>query len=120
MTVREIVKMAAALVGDHLGDDPDELEFAVPYMNILLQEAMDCENSMREQDGAPPLTDAPYVSNVDNGVPYHDSLVRAAFPYGLAWQYHQENGNHSLASQYRNMFIDAVNRNYRFRMRRYK
>lgn len=63
MNVREVVKMAAALVGDHLGDDPDELELAVPYMNILLQESMACENSMREQDGDPPLTDAPYVSN---------------------------------------------------------
>ena len=119
MTVREVYIMAAALVGDHENDDQDELKFAVPYMNILMQEAFECENSMRERDGQEPLEQAPYVSNIDNGIPFHDALVRAAFPYGLAWQYHQEAGNLSLASQYRNMFIDAVDRNYCFRMRKY-
>ena len=66
------------------------------------------------------LPQAPYVSNLDNGLIYHDQLVRAAFPYGLAWQYHQEAGNLGLAAQYRNMFIEAVNRNYCFLVRKHR
>ena len=119
MNVKEIFAMAAALIGDHANDDPDELELSVPYMNILLQEALECENSMRERDGQAVLAAAPLVTGETDIIPYHDDLVRAAFPYGLAWQFHQESGNFSLAAQYRNMFIDAVNRNYCFRMRRY-
>ena len=57
---------------------------------------------------------------VPNTNPDHDELVRAAFPYGLAWQYHQEAGNLGLAAQYRNMFIEAVNRNYCFLVRKHR
>lgn len=120
MTVRDIYIMAAALVGDHENDDPDEIAFAVPYMNILLQEALECENSMRIRDGQELLTAAPVVTAISDAVPYHDQLVRAAMPYGLAWQYQQEAGNLSLSSQYRNMFIDAVDRNRCFSVRKYR
>jgi len=120
MTAREVYAIAAAFIGDRENDDLDERDFTVPYMNVLLQEALPCENSIRESRGEPVLAQAPYVSNIDNGLIYHDELVRAAFPYGLAWQYHQEAGNLSLASQYRNMFIDAVNSNMCFVMRRYR
>ena len=45
-------------------------------------------------------------------------IVLAAFPYGLAWQYHQDAGNWALAGQYRSMFIEAVNSNHCFTMRK--
>ena len=107
-TVKDVYVLAAALVGDHENDDEDEKDFAVPYMNILLQEALNCENSIRLAHGEPVLGAAPVVEDIENGLVYHDQLVRAAFPYGLAWQYQQEAGNLSLAAQYRNMFIEAV------------
>ena len=119
MTVRDIYIIAAALVGDHENDDPDELAFAIPYMNILLQEALACENSMRQRDGQELLSAAPIVTDINDEVPFHDVLCRAAIPYGLAWQYQQEAGNLSLSSGYRNMFIDAVNRNYCYSVRKY-
>lgn len=118
MKVRDIYILAAALIGDRENDDVDERDMTVPYMTVLLQESLDCENSMRERDGQELLPAAP-ILGLDSEVPYHDALVRGAFPYGLAWQYHQEAGNLSLASQYRNMFIDAVNRNYCFSVRKY-
>ena len=118
-TVREVYVMAAALIGDKENEDNDEKVFAIPYMNVLLQEALNAENSIRAVHGEPELGAAPVVEGLDNGHVYHDSLVRAAFPYGLAWQYHQEAGNLGLSSQYRNMFIDAVDRSYCFSVRKF-
>lgn len=119
MTVRDIYILAAALIGDRENDDRDERDLAPSYMTILLQEALNCENSIRERDGQELLTVAP-VLGLDDEIPYHDELVRAAFPYGLAWQYHQEAGNLGLSAQYRNMFIEAVNRNYCFLVRKHR
>ena len=118
LTVNDVYIMGAALIGDKENDDQDEKLFAIPYMNILLQEALECENSIRAAHGEPLLGAAQLVDDIDNGLVYHDQLVRAAFPYGLAWQYHQEAGNLSLASQYRNMFVEAVDRNYCYTIRR--
>lgn len=115
-TVRNVYVMAAALIGDKENDDNEEKIFAIPYMNILLQEALNAENSIRAMHGEPELGAAPVVEDLDNGLVYHDSLVRAAFPYGLAWQYHQDAGNMGLAAQYRNMFVDAVNKSHAFRI----
>ena len=117
ITVRDVYIMAAALIGDRENDDRDERDLSAQHMKILLQEALNCENSMRERDGQEPLTVAP-VLGLDDEIPYHDELVRAAFPYGLAWQYHQDAGNWVLAGQYRTMFVDAVNSNYCFTIRR--
>ena len=116
-TVRDVYIMAAALIGDRENDDRDERDLSVQHMKILLQEALNCENSMRERDGQELLTVAP-VLGLDDEIPYHDELVRAAFPYGLAWQYHQDAGNWVLAGQYRSMFIEAVNSNHCFTMRK--
>lgn len=120
MTVREVYTIAAAFIGDRENDDTDARDLSVPYMNVLLQEAFECENSIRAAHGEPELGTAPVVEGLQNGLVYHDQLVRAAFPYGLAWQYHQEAGNLGLAAQYRNMFIEAVNRNYCFTVRKHR
>lgn len=119
MTVRDIYILGAALVGDRENDDPDEMTFAIPYMNLLMQEALDTENTMRRRDGQEQLAAAPIVTDLSDEVPFHDVLCRVAFPYGLAWQYQQEAGNFSLSAQYRNMFIDTVENNRCFFMERY-
>jgi hypothetical protein len=119
LKVKDVYVLAAALIGDRENDDKDERDFTIPYMNILLQEALECENSIRAIRGEEELAAAP-ILGLDDEIPYHDQLVMAAFPYGLAWQYHQEAGNLGLASQYRNMFIEAVNRNYCFVVRKHR
>lgn len=120
LKVRDVYKLAAALIGDRENDDKDERDFAPLYMNILLQESLNAENSMRAANGEPELASAQFVDGLNDEVIYHDALVRAAFPYGLAWQYHQDAGNNQLASMYRNLFVDAVNSSYCFMMRRTK
>jgi hypothetical protein len=119
LTVNDIFILAAALVGDHENDDQDEKNFAVPYLNILLQECLNVENDLRERDKMELLPAAPVITSTEDEVPYHDDLCRVALPYGLAWQYQQEAGNLSLAAQYRNMYIEAVDSKRCFFMRRF-
>lgn len=107
MTVRQVYAIAAAFIGDREGDDNDERDFSPIYMNVLLQEALPAENSIRKANGSAELTIAP-TPGIDDAIPYSDKIVRGALPYGLAWQYHQDAGNLGLASQYRNMFIEGV------------
>lgn len=107
MTVRDVYVIAAAFIGDRENDDQDEIDFAPIYFRTLLQEALPAENRIRVAEGLAELTEAPALS-IDDTIPYSDKIVRGALPYGLAWQYHQDAGNLSLASQYRNMFIEAV------------
>lgn len=95
-----------------------KINLATAHMNILLQEALNAENSIREANREPLLGSAPFVEDLDTGLAYHDELVRAAFPYGLAWQIHQDAGNHDLAVMYRDLFTNGVNSSYKFVMRR--
>ena len=95
-----------------------KINLATSYMNILLQESFNAENSIRAADGEAELASAPWVTDLDDDVPYHDQITRAALPYGLAWQYHQDAGNHDLAAQYRELFTNGVNNSYKFVMRR--
>lgn len=107
LTVRDVYVIAAAFIGDRENDDQDEIDFAPIYMKVLLQEALTAENRIRVAEGMSELTVAPLLG-IDDRIPYSDKIVRGALPYGLAWQYHQDAGNLSLATQYRNMFIDGV------------
>jgi hypothetical protein len=117
MTVRELYVIASAFIGDRENDDRDNRDLSIPYMNVLLQEALGTENTIRQRDGEMELEYAQIVTDLDDEITYHDSIVMAALPYGLAWQYHQEAGNLSLASQYRNMYIDALEENRCFNIR---
>lgn len=107
LTVRDVYVIAAAFIGDREGDDRDEKDFAPVYMKVLLQEALPAENRIRIAEGMAELTIAP-ILGIDDVIPYSDKIVRGALPYGLAWQYHQDAGNNQLAAMYRNMFIDGV------------
>lgn len=118
LTVKDVHKMAVALIGVREEDGKGERELTVPYMNILLQEALYAENSIRAANGDPELSAAPTVSSISDVIPYNDNLVRSAIPYGLAWQYQQEENNLGLASQYRNMFIEGVRRSAAFLLKK--
>jgi hypothetical protein len=91
-----------------------KINLAISHMNILLQEALNAENSTRAMHREPLLGAAPLVEDIDNGLVYHDDLVRGAFPYGLAWQIHQDAGNNDLAAMYRELFVNAVNGSYKY------
>ena len=59
LKVKDVYVLAAALIGDRENDDKDERDFTVPYMTILLQEALECENSIRAMHGEEELAAYP-------------------------------------------------------------
>ena len=52
-------------------------------MNTILSECMENENTLRQRDGMDLLTEAPYLSAMDDKIPYHAELVRNVLPYGI-------------------------------------
>lgn len=108
MTAYQIYTLAAAFVGDKAEEDKDNRDLSVPYLNVLLAESLSAENSIRAANGDTELETAPVLTALTDEIVYSDRLAKTAFPYGLAWQYHQEAGNLQLSALYRNLFVDAV------------
>ena len=47
MTGQQIYELASSFLYEIDGEDEDSKRFAVGFINILLQECLNCENSMR-------------------------------------------------------------------------
>ncbi len=108
MTGKDLYILASSTLYEGENDDLDSKKFSVPFLNILLQEALPVENSIRKAEGAELLGCAPLLSSLDEEIPYHDSILRTALPYGLAWQYRVEAMDNYWAAVYRNLFETAL------------
>lgn len=109
MTAQEIYEIASSFLYEIDGEDADSKRFSVGFINILLQEALDTENSIRVFNGAEKLERAPYIKSLDEEIPYDDAIIRAALPYGVASFFFQEAMNNFQAENYRGKFISALN-----------
>ena len=108
MTANDIFKTAAALIAERPGDDPDTSHFTVIYLNIILQECLSAENSMRKAEGEATLTSAPLIETLGDNIAYRDALTRTAIPYALAAHYYRESGDGYHETQFRAEYIAAV------------
>ena len=110
MTVEELYAIALSFLAEVPRDQSTELNsFIVPWVNILLQEALPYENSILRYEDKVELAEAPVVQNMSDKLFYHDSIVRSAFPYGLASWLFQDDENDYRTEKYRNMYIAALN-----------
>lgn len=114
LTAQQIFKIGAALIAERPNDDPDMVEFSPSYLNIILQECLNAENSVREAEGRELLRFAPFIESMDAEIDYNDHLTRVAIPYALAANYYRENGDNWHEQQYRNEYIAAVNDSMKF------
>lgn len=89
-------------------EDIDSKTFSVQFLNILLQEAFECENSIRLATNESVLETAPIITLLSETIPYHDAITRGALPYGLVWQMQQAENNTYLSISYRGMFVTAL------------
>ena len=108
MTGQQIYVLASSFLYERDGEDADSKHFAVGFINILLQEALPCENSNRKSDGQELLRLAPTITSLDEEIPYHEEILRVAFPYGLASWYFAEAMDNYHESFYRNKFLAAL------------
>lgn len=109
MTANDIFKIGAALIAETPGEDPDMVKFSPSYLNIILQETLNAENSIRAADDAELLQDAPFITDMGMEIPYHPHLTRVAIPYALAASYYRENGDNYHEQMFRAEYVAAVN-----------
>lgn len=108
MTGQDIYELASSFLYEIDGEDEDSKRFAVGFINILLQETLNCENSMRLFKGLETLDEAPYIKNLSEEIPYQPELTRVALPYGVASWFFQEALDNFQAENYRSKYLAAV------------
>ena len=108
MTVNDIYEAALSLDSTLREQDDTLKPHALNWANICLQDTLATENSILLWEGKPALESAPLLVAMEDTIPYHDSLVRTAFPYFLASQILKDDDNNAWASRYYEMYVNAV------------
>lgn len=108
MKAQNIYEIASSFLYEVDGEDTDSKKFAVGFLNILLQETLNCENSIRLWKDMETLDEAPFLTSLNDDIPYQPELTRVALPYGLASWYFQEAMDNFQAENYRNKYLAAV------------
>ena len=81
----------------------------MPFLNLLLQECLEVENSIRIAEGLEPLEAAQKITGLNEEIIYHDAITRVALPYGVAAQFFQEAMDNFQSENYRAKYIAAIN-----------
>lgn len=109
MTAQDIYTLASALIFERPGADEDFEHFFIPFINILLPECLDTENSIRLYEGREALSEAPFITSMDEDIPFSPAIVRTALPYGIVSHYYQDDMDNYKADTYRARYISALN-----------
>jgi len=83
MTVKELYDMAKSLMFEKK-TSRDYDNYYIPWINTLLSENFDIENSLLRAEGEEEMDEIPTVSADTDVLPYHDRINREILPYGLA------------------------------------
>lgn len=109
MTAREIFALGYGMIPMTAEDVEDYDDTTVlGWLNVLLQEALPVENSIRAFEGRPELAAAPMMTGMEEAVPYADNICRAALPYGLAaWLWTDEDEEYRV-QDYRGRYVSGL------------
>lgn len=83
MTVKELYELTKAMMFEK-STSRDYDNYYIPWINVLLSENFDINNSLLRAIGETPLDDIPSVSADTDELPYEDRINREVLPYGLA------------------------------------
>jgi len=108
MTGQDIYEYASAFLYERDGDDADSKHFAVKFLNILLQECLEVENSIRAFNDKALLATAPRLTSLTENIDYDNAITVSALPYGLAAFYFQEATDNFQAENYRAKYLAAL------------
>ena len=114
MKAQRIYEIASGFLYERDGEDTDSKFFSVDFINTLLAETFDCENSIRKSEGRPLLAEPPMLESLQEDVPYHFDLTRTALPYGLCAIFFAEAMDNYHEALYRNKYNVAVDAAHRF------
>ena len=107
LTAKNIYELASSFLYERDGDDEDSKRFCLGYLNIMLQETLAIENSIRRSKKRTELEEAPYLTALSDVVPYDGALTRVAFPYGMAYYFYKEGMDNYTAAEYKANYVDA-------------
>ncbi len=107
MTGNELFAEALGMVGERVNDS-DLASFAVGWINLLLAEAFDVENSVLRSEGRAPFEHVPVLGALGDGIPYSDRVVKYALPDGLAAFLYEISDDPDMAADYRARYVGAL------------
>ena len=108
MKAQDIYTLASALIFERTGADEDFEHFFLPFINILLPECLDAENSIRLSEGREELKEAPFIMDMEEYIPFASVICRTALPYGVVSHYYQDDMDNYKADLYRARYISAL------------
>ena len=108
MTVQNIYEIALSFDATTTAQDNSLAPHVLNWLNVALLDTLHVENTLRHFEERELLTAAPMLQSMDEEVPYHDLLVRNAFPYFIASQILKDDDNNTWASRYYDMYVNAV------------
>lgn len=109
MTVREVYEIGISYIPELPSDNPDLQGYIVGWMNMMLLETFEVENSIREWAGEEKLQIPQIVKTLNDELIYHDSLVLGAFPYGIAANAFIDDDNDYRSNKMAQYYVRGVN-----------
>lgn len=98
----------------HLGESPESASdyagYSVSALNILLVECFDIENSIREAAGKEKLPEPPFLTDLDEDIPYDAQMLTACISYGLAAKLILEDDDYSKFNYFNGMYVQGQTR----------
>ena len=107
MTLEELYTLSLSFLAEKPQNN-DLKTFIIPWVNLLLQEALPYENTIRHYRNEPILEKAPTLNDWQEEIPYCEEIVRVALPYGLASFIFQDDDNEYRTERYRNLYVSAL------------
>lgn len=108
MTGLKISNMAKAFLYDDANAGNEDEKYTVAFLNRIIAETFNVENSIRAAKGQIVLEGIPYIEGLEKDIPYDEQMLRTAFVYALAAHYWQEELDSYQAATCQAMYERAV------------
>lgn len=95
---------------DLLYEDTNEYNpYVITHFNILIPELYETEQSIRAAKGEELLNGIPFISSLNDVIPYSEEILRGAMPFGLASFIVVDDNDMSRVAYFRQLYVNAVN-----------
>lgn len=108
MTVKECFERAMSFIPEKAEENPELMEHAVTWANVLLSDTVNYENIYRRVHSLPEIDSVPTVGSLEDEIPYNSRMVAAAFPYGMARWIFRDNEDVAGSHEYYQLYTVAL------------
>ncbi len=108
MKVKEAMQAALALLPIKPDQSDGLMDFAPDWVNLAMAEALECENSIRQSRGEPPLENPPSVSGLEEEIPLEERIARGPLVYALGALAAKDDGDPDWAATLRARFTGGL------------